>query len=370
MKIEMLSEKSQAKDTHGGNIYKISRELGLEPEKILDFSANINPLGMPLKGQLALEQAIHRLGHYPDPEYFELRKTISIRHGVPAEWIVPTNGAIEGLFLVVRALMPQKALVCVPSFSEYKRAVESAGGEYVPLYRNPPEYEVCEREIEKGLSKGGDLLILCNPNNPTGTLTPAETVRNIFNMCQKKESWLIVDEAFMDFAQCLGAKSIVDSFEAGQPVISLHSITKFYAVPGLRAGYIICPHEGLRKKIKEEVAPWQVNEMAAEFVKAVFLDEQYKMQTKKWFCGQREKMYNALKNTQKIKPLKSWANYIFFRSEYGIDVRDFLLEKNIVIRDCNFFDGLSFGDYRVAIRSEKENEILQKALAGLGESSL
>ncbi len=356
-------------DTHGGNVYKISREHGIDICDIIDFSANINPMGIPKVGKDAIIQAFDNMMHYPDPEYTELKKSIAEYHHVPSDWIIPSNGAIEALFMFMRALKPRKAFVAAPTFVEYRRAVEAVGAKYKPFYReknfsiNVDKFsDMIKYELSSLKSENNNVFIVCNPNNPTGTLTGDDDIKQIIKICNSYHMWTLIDEAFMDFAMIRGAKSIVSDFYEGQKIASMHSVTKFFAVPALRIGYIICPNDTMRDMMKRVSAVWSVNHFAEKFVPAVLNDKEYFHKTERWFFKESEFLYQALATLPAIKVYESFANYIFFKYDGDRDIVSELLKQNIAIRDCQNFDGLSRGYYRVAIKAHYDNVRLYKAI--------
>ncbi len=357
-------------NTHGGNVYKISRQLGVDICDVIDFSANINPLGMPKSAEMAIYSSFDNIKHYPDPEYTNLKISVSKHHNVPMEWVIPCNGAVEALFLFIRALSPKYGLVATPSFIEYRRALESVNSEYIPLYMQEKDssifkdFSISTSELENKIKSLLDdkLFILCNPNNPTGTLTSSDDIDDIIKICQKNDVWLLIDEAFMDFASIKGARSVVSKFYEGQKIVSMHSITKFYAVPALRFGYLICPNVDMRDKILKVSSVWGVNIFAQNYTIAALEDIEYFEQTKNWFLSQSTFMNESLSALSGIDVYESWANYLFVKSHHKFDIREKLLEKNLIIRDCSNFDGLTREYYRIAIRSYDENNKLVEAL--------
>ncbi len=363
VKGKWMQAKNNQMDTHGGNVYRISKELGVDISQLIDFSANINPLGVCEKGKMAIYDAFDNIIHYPDPNYYNLRASIAAYHNVPIEWIMPSNGAVEGLFNFIRAILPNKSFVAAPTFVEYKRAIDASCSQYIPLYRENDfsiSLDKLKTRLESATSK--DLFVFCNPNNPTGTLTAGDDVVNIIKLCENKGMYLLIDEAFMDFASIKGAKSVVGTFYEGQKIASMHSITKFFAVPGLRIGYIICPNKKIRDMMKRVSSVWGVNYFADRFVQVALNDDEYIRATTQWFINESQYAFDSLEAINGIIPYESWANYIFFKCDVPSDIRDKLLQKNLMIRDCKNFDGLTGGYYRIAIKSHWENTLLYNEL--------
>jgi len=347
---------------HGGNVYKISRENNIKIEDIIDFSANINPLGVPESGQKAILDAINGLVNYPDPDYMDFRKAIADHHGLSYECIVPGNGAIDSLFSAVAAVNPNKVLVSVPSFVEYEKAVKKSGAEYIPAYRD--EEENYALNIEKFISEihnDIDLVIICNPNNPTGDLVTFDDMVKILNKCKANGTYLLVDEAFMEFAEHFGAKSLDCLIDQYSNLIVSRSLTKYYAVPGLRAGYLIVSDEAIQTNLLTRAEPWKLNYLADQFTQAVLQDENYVHATEKWIVEENKSLYKGLQAIKGIEPVESYANYIFFKCFYP-NLKEALLEKSIMIRTCHNYDGMHDNYYRVAVKDKKSNDTLIRVL--------
>lgn len=353
------------KKEHGGNVYKISRENDLNIEELIDFSANINPLGVPESGKKAIIEGLDGLVNYPDPDYVDFRKAVAKHHGLNYKNIVPGNGAIDSLFSAVAAVKPHKVLVSVPSFVEYEKAVEKAGAEYIPSYRKEETgYLFDVDQFCLDITSDIDLAIVCNPNNPTGDLVAYEDMLIILKRCKEMDTYLLVDEAFMEFAEHFGAKSVVDLIEVYPKLIVSRSLTKYYAVPGLRAGYLIVGEEQVLERLIHSAEPWKLNYLADQFCQAVLEDDRYVESTEAWIVSENRSLYQGLKSISGIYPMESYANYIFFRCDYH-GLKDELLKNSIMIRTCHNYDGIQPNYYRVAVKDKASNDKLLSVLNAL-----
>ena len=232
------------KDLHGGNIYKFQRE---GKNDILDYSSNINPLGVPQKFIDIAKENFDKLVNYPDPYYIELRKKIAEFNSVNIDNIIVGNGATEILFLYIRALKPKKVLILAPCFAEYERALKSVSAkiEYFELKESDhfyPNIINLKKEVE---NDNYDLLLFCNPNNPTGQFIKLEDIKEIVKTCENKNTKIFIDEAFIEFIENWKEKTV--SLLKNKNVFIMRAFTKFFAIPGLRLGYGIGFDEDILK---------------------------------------------------------------------------------------------------------------------------
>lgn len=353
---------------HGGNIFTIARSLGVSPEKILDFSASINPLGFAEGVREAVFSAFDRVLHYPDSDSTELRQALARVHGVDARQIVVANGSTELIHLVPRLLeeLPgmngRRGLIVAPAFSEYGKALAKAGMEvhYLKL-RADNGFRLCPDELEQALSGAFDVMFLCNPGNPTGTLIPPSVVEEVIELCRAAGTLLVLDEAFMDFCETDSGKHLVLQSDCG---IVLRSMTKFYALPGLRVGYAVAS-ERLALRMESLRGPWSVNTPAQFAGVAALTDTGYVRRTVNYVAGEREFLAQGMTAVGGLQPYPSVANYLLVTTREGntaTELRKELLKRFILIRDCSNFEGLNNRFFRVAVRTREENIKLLEAL--------
>lgn len=349
---------------HGGNVFALARSLGIAPEELADFSASINPLGPAPGVREAIDASFGRLVHYPDRQAAELRRALAGFHGVDPSSIAVTNGSTELIYLLPRTLPGRRGLVVAPAFSEYARSLERAGWELDHFVLSPADgFDLSLDRLAERLAEGVDLLFLCNPANPTGALLPPATVERVLALCRNAGTFLALDEAFMDFREGESAKRIVT--EAGGGVV-LRSMTKFYAIPGLRLGYAIGSAE-MVERLSSLLEPWSVNTLAQAAGVASLADIGYREMTVRSCNAERESLYRGLAGLPGLKPYPSAANYLLVELVNGISapaLRDELLRRRIMIRDCTNFTGLDGRFFRVAVKGRSDNGRL---LAALGE---
>lgn len=346
--------------THGGNIREAAAWLGIDPQRLLDFSANINPLGMPESLKQAIGQNMALLERYPDPAYPGLYQALATHHQLPDSWLLAGNGETEVIYTLVQALAPRRALLVAPGFAEYRRALQQVGCRIETFLLSEAEGWQLTESILPALTADLDCLFLCTPNNPTG-LTPDDSLLlAIVARCRTLEITLIVDEAFLDF---LPERSGLIPYLAGNPHLwVLRSLTKFYAIPGLRLGYLLNSDPQAIASLRERQMPWTINALAALAGEVILDDKAYQQATLQWLNTARPRLYMQLKQFSGVTLWESEANYLFLRCDVsGLDLQRALLEQHILIRSCANYPGLDARYYRVAIRSAAENNRLVAA---------
>ena len=384
----MNAEKETEMDFHGGNIYKIFREKNIK--EILDYSSNINPYGIPESLKKRITENLEILERYPDPDYVELRQKLSNLNKVNLSDIILGNGATEIIFLFMKVINPKKILIVSPTFGEYERAVkatervedssilgnsnkkkydEKSFGkqkieiEYFELKEND-DFKLNIHNLKNELEKKYDLLIMCNPNNPTGKFLKLDETEEILKECNKYNTKLFIDEAFIDFLKDGIKESIINTKEDKQNLFVTRAFTKFFAMPGLRLGYGIYFDKKLEKRISEKKEPWSVNNIAEMAGLTVLDDTKYIEETLKWIAEEKTYVYEKLNEINGIKPYKTEVNFITVKIENnfilkGLNVkilRGKMIEKGILIRDASNFNFLDERFFRLAIKDRKNND--------------
>lgn len=345
---------------HGGNIYRASLETGIPERKIRDFSASINPLGVPESVVSAIKKEIRGLPNYPETNAEPLALHLSESLGVNRESIICGNGSTELIYLTARTLSPGRVLIPAPTFSEYERAcrIGNAGIRRLPLKKENNFDIVADRFIRA--MKGCDMAFLCNPNNPTGRLVGRTEVLKIAAAAERLKCYLIVDEAFIDF--CPG-ESVVDSVASGSRLIVLRSLTKFYALSGLRIGYGVFPM-ALACLIRGQKEPWTVNSLAQRAGIAALHDKDYKKEALRAMSREKRFFEKSLRDMG-MKFTPSSANYYLLEIANAKEAAAVLRRKGLLVRDCSNFAGLDGGFIRVAVKSREDNTALLKELSSL-----
>lgn len=350
---EDIGDIYMTKEIHGGNIYKYDK-------KMYDFSANLNPLGMPEACKEAIVKNILSYENYPDPFNRELKKAMSDYMNLPEEYFCFGNGAADIIFRITLAFKPRKALIAGPTFAEYRQALEISGCETVDFLMSEEEgFCLYADRLTEQIGEDTDMLFICNPNNPTGIPVSKEDMLKIAKACEISGTVLVVDECFSDFIKEEEKYSILENIQELGNTIILKAFTKIYAMAGLRLGFSICSNKKFTEKIEETLQPWSVSTVASKAGCAALQDRSFVEKTKKYIEKERNYLIKNLCDMG-IKTYDSAANYIFFRCEKDI-IRP-LLEKKILIRSCGNYIGLDDSYYRIAVRTHRENEIFVEAL--------
>ncbi len=338
---------------HGGDWAGFAEKYGAEP---LDFSANISPLGMPEGARRAAEAALLRADRYPDPLCRELRAALSAYHGVPVEQIVCWAGAADLIHRLGMAVRPKRALVPVPAFSEYERALAPWGCEVRRYYlKEELDFRLDEGFLE-AIEPGIDLVFLCEPNNPTGVTTDPLLLEKILKKCRDTGTLLAVDECFLPFLD--EPHSLIGELGRGGVCI-FRAFTKFYAMAGLRLGYCIAePY--LTEKMAACGQPWAVSSVAEAAGIAALMDREYAEAVRRLVREQRMILAEGLRALG-FRVVPGEANFLLFFSK-DAEIGEKLAHEGILIRDCANYEGLGRGWFRIAVRTASENEKLLEAL--------
>ncbi len=342
---------------HGGNVHGLAREMGIDVTTLLDFSANINPLGPPEWLRPLISSEVASLVHYPDPYAGKLVQAIAERYKVPEESVVVANGTTELLYQLPKLLGCAQALIPSPSYIDYTKVMELAGMTVRPfLLSAEREFTLQPHELASLLT-GGELVVIGSPNNPTGALVDPEQIIQLAK--EHPATLFLIDEAFLEFV--VGGRSVA---LAADNILTLHSLTKFYAIPGLRLGFGIFPLP-IARLLREHLPPWTVNTLAQAVGVRALADHEYAEQTRAYCRELRTNLVQDLQRFPALQLFDSAANYLLLRLVDGSNARILagqLLERKIMIRTCSNYTGLDASYFRIAVRTEKENKLLLSAL--------
>ena len=346
---------------HGGNIIEAAAVMGVDANAIIDFSANINPLGMPDSLKRAIVENLALAERYPDVEYRALHQALANHHQVPQEWVLAGNGETELIFNLVQQLTPRKALLLTPGFAEYRRALTRAGCEITDFHLSEEHSWQPDESLLQALTPDLDCLFLCTPNNPTGLMLDNALLMAIAQRCRENGISLIVDEAFLDFVP--EEAGLIPHLLHFPQLYVLRSLTKFFAIAGLRLGYLVSANTERVNRIRQQREPWTINAFAALAGEVILNDREYIEASFRWLSAEQPRLFNGLNALPGITVWRPRANYIFLRCDiHDLDLQRALLEENILIRHCANYPGLDARYYRVAIKSPTDNDKLLAAL--------
>ena len=398
---------------HGGDVYRRAVDL--------DYSVNINPLGMPPRACAAAKHGVDQSTAYPDWKVEKLRDAVvsflnrkfaavapSVRAnadiGVPSagmraddritgasagaavpvpapeeietqearavapEWISFGNGAADLIYRLMQVLRPQQVIVAAPAFAEYSVAAERVGAQLVPVYLSeaddfsftPAVEAAFIQAIERAPS--GSAVFLCNPNNPDGNVIRAAVLQCIAAVCEAHHSWLLVDECFLPFLRSEIHYSMVPSLRAFEHLVILRAFTKIYGMPGLRLGYMLTAAQALTDAVRATMTPWEINLPAQHAGVAALEETEFVEKTRALIRAERAFLVQTLPTlpyVEKVYVPVSDANFILFRTEQTApDLKELLLEKGVLIRACGNYEGLDARYYRICVRTHEENREL------------
>lgn len=352
---------------HGSDLEKIEAVYGIKKEDIISFSANVNPLGISYKLREGLTEHIDAITTYPNREYTALRKCIAAYAGTDYENILVGNGSTELISLVIQILHPQKALIVGPTYSEYEHEVSLGGGRshYFRL-KESDDFQINLEELREALSHNIDLLVLCNPNNPTSSQIDRQTMRSILDDCKEKGIYVMVDETYVEFSEAANDITSIPLTRYYNNIIILRGISKFFAAPGLRLGYAICGNHQLLKEIDSKKNPWTINSLAAVAGEIMFQDQEYIQDTIRLISSERQRICNILDQCPNVKYYAPHGNFVLLRilkdRLTSNDLFEAAIQKGLMIRDCSTFPFLDNKYIRFCFMKPEDNDKLLKVL--------
>jgi threonine-phosphate decarboxylase len=340
--------------THGGNIHEIEKKY---KKKLIDFSANINPLGIPPQVKKCVSNYCANILHYPDIEAENVKESIRRHWNISKNNIIIGNGSIELIHLLMQSLMPRTISIPTPTFSEYERAARCVRSKitFIPL-KERDNFQLNLSEIPKS-----EVLFLCNPNNPTGNLL----IKNPNLIDKIPAKLIIIDEAFMDFLKDEKKLSLINVTRKNKKIVILRTFTKFFAIPGLRIGYLIA-HNDIVTLLRKRQIPWSVNVYAQKAGELTLTDKSYIRKTKMFVQKEKDFLFYNLTKIKKLFSYPSETNFILLKikskSINAPILTQKLIQKGILIRNCDNFRGLNNKFIRIAVRNRPENIKLINAL--------
>jgi len=350
---------------HGGNVARASLKYGIPEEELVDFSANINPLGPSRRINQAIKNKLGLISSYPDPECGELKTALSDYLGIDREYLLMGNGAAELIYLFVRVAGCRRALIPVPTFCEYSLSVLSQGGEVIKVAMDEKsDFSLPVAEIIR-LIPQVDLIFLCSPNNPTGKLVDRETIELILDRSLSHGVMVLVDEAFMDFVPQRLSYTMMPQVGRTSNLVVLYSLTKFFGIPGLRLGAIAAPSD-LIKRMNDAKDPWNVNVLAQVAGIEGLRDQEHMQSTNRLVNREKKYLFDSLRGIPGVRPIAGAANFILVDiSGSGLtsgELTDLLGRRKVMVRDCHSFTGLAERYLRLAVKTRTENELLLTVL--------
>ena len=348
---------------HGGDLWTAQELYGIEADRFLDFSANMNPFGPPSSVAEVLRNYADRIGRYPDPAVRGLRRKLAMYHDVDERNVLVGNGAAELIDLVVRLLKPAYTVLTAPCFNEYEDAARKCGSQVRTLTLEPDNQfslhlsavlNQLKQLRDEGVTSRETLWFLGSPNNPTGQLIDPEIIRLLL----EEGETVAVDEAFMDFVEDADRWSLLLDASNSSRLIVIRSMTKFYAIPGIRLGYLVAG-ASLVQALGELQIPWSVNSLAQIIGEAVLDETDYHDKTIEWLQAERPWFAEQL-HSLGLTVYEGAVNYVLFEipERFGWSSRQLqkaLGTRGILIRDASGYEGLNGSYCRSAVRFREDH---------------
>ncbi len=393
---------------HGGNIWETASDLKISPDKIIDFSSNINPLGLTKNTLKIIRKNLNYITKYPDPDSKELRIklsrilniTLNITPDnlsansnnllvnqdnllISPDNLLVGNGSSELFYTALKAINPKNVIIPAPSFIEYEKAAKSVGAKcFFINYKiennnfNFNDFKLDFNELIdlidsiikiKNPLMQPSVIFLANPNNPTGSIIDREQILLLINKCKENGFFIFIDEAFIDFLDTPYNYSLINKVNQFENLVVFRSLTKFFAIPGLRLGYLAA-NKSLINKIRAYQSDWPVNLIAQVVGKEIINDNDYIIKTRKFIKKERYFLFKSLEKINQLKLYNSLTNFILIEiknDENNIKKLDsralyniLLTKYKILIRDCSNFRNLGDNFFRIAVKKRKDNEYL------------
>ncbi len=360
---KLITEHNPA--VHGGNLYAAQRQTGGKFNQIVDFSANINPLGLSDHIRQKLITSLDSIIHYPDAQAYDLKQALSSHYQIADELITVGNGAVELMYVLCHMLKPKRILVPAPTFSEYESAARASGAAIEYFYLDEKNgFTIDIPALIKQLSNI-DIVFICNPNNPTGTLLLNTQIEQLLIAAKAHNTYVVVDESFIDFLPNDSLYTCRQLLKQYSHLIIFHSLTKFYAIPGLRLGFCLASPK-LTKRLHHGKDPWNVNSLAQSAGVVALNDYSYQQKSKEFIDRVKMDLYHHIVAIPELNPYLPSVNFILVNIKAtnvtGQILQQAMAAHHVLIRDCSNYPGLSSEYIRIAVKRPEQNMILIETL--------
>jgi threonine-phosphate decarboxylase len=358
---------------HGGNVWEISEKYNIPVDQLIDFSISTNPLDAPETALESIRQNLNLVKHYPDPDPKWLLEALAKSAGVEPNNIIVGNGSTELIYLFNEVFLENgyEAVIPIPSFSEYKAAIERFGGTMTFLKCEPEKnFQLNIEELERTISKKTRIIFLCNPNSPTGALYEKSDILRIIKYAAERNIFVFLDEDYIDFVDDNKRYSMAEYVNEYKNLFVLRSLTKFFGLAGLRIGFGIGSPD-LVTVLKNVMMPWSVNILAMFATVSAIEDTNFIKKSRILVSNSRKEMQELFKTVPWLKVYPSETNFLLIEIMRGdltsTLIREALAKKGFLIRDCKDFDGLNNRFFRVTVRRPEENKRLIKQIKSVGK---
>lgn len=352
---------------HGSDLERVAAHYNIEQGSIINYSGNVNPMGLSSNILNELSKHIDLIAKYPDRDYTSLRTALGRYIDVDMEDILVGNGSTELISLFIKALQPDNALIIGPTYSEYEREIFINDGRsrYFPLLEED-DFNVNLESLKEHLTEDVNLLVICNPNNPTSSAIDRHTLRAILDHCLEWDVDVLIDETYVEFADDVEKVSAVSLTRFYANLFIIRGVSKFFAAPGLRLGYGICGNPALIHRINSMKNPWTINSLAAYAGELMVQDDAYIKESRHLIHTERERLTEIMSGWGDVKVYPAHGNFMLLKllspKHYSYDIFEALVKQGLMIRDASSFPFLSNKFLRFCILFPEDNDRLMIAL--------
>lgn len=361
---------SKKVEFHGSDLEKIGEYYQIPKEDIVQFGANVNPLGLSAAVKQALADHLDIISSYPDRNYTSLKQVISRYCGCIPENVVVGNGSTELISLLISQRSAKRALVLGPTYSEYERELNLTGGllSYYNL-KETDDFILDTEDFINSIPSGTDLVIICNPNNPTSSALTQSDMEKIVGFCRAQDIFVMIDETYVEFAPDIAQITSIPLTKHYDNLMVIRGVSKFFAAPGLRFGYGITSNHEFLSMLLTHQNPWSLNSIGAFAGELLLQDREYIGKTRRLILSERSKLYRQLETLDTFKVYMPYANFILLRilkeSVTSFQVFEAAIHEKLMIRDCSSFQSLNGDFVRFCIMKPEDNERLMKVFKNI-----
>lgn len=345
---------------HGSDLEVIAKRYQIEKDSIIPYASNVNPLGISPMARQALIDNIDAIKAYPDRDYISLKSRISKYCGADMQHLILGNGTSDLIRLILETVSPAKTMIIGPTYAEYARTARLVGSEIETyMLKNEDDFTLDVDMFLKALNESFELLIICNPNNPTGQALTIEQIEKILKRCIELNIFVMIDETYVEFVKDVNAVSSISLTKKYINFIFLRGVSKFFAAPGIRFGYAITSNRQLLEATSNGKIPWNINTYAS-VAGVMFEDEHYINLTRSLIQTERNLIFSALSSRKTIKVFKPAANFVLIKllkeDLTAADVFEYCIKKGFMIRDCTDYEGLGEKYIRFCFMKPEQND--------------
>lgn len=361
---------SKKVEFHGSDLEKIGEYYQIPKEDIVQFGANVNPLGLSAAVKQALADHLDIISSYPDRNYTSLKQVISRYCGCIPENVVVGNGSTELISLLISQRSAKRALVLGPTYSEYERELNLTGGllSYYNL-KETDDFILDTEDFINSIPSGTDLVIICNPNNPTSSALTQSDMEKIVGFCRAQDIFVMIDETYVEFAPDIAQITSIPLTKHYDNLMVIRGVSKFFAAPGLRFGYGITSNHEFLSMLLTHQNPWSLNSIGAFAGELLLQDREYIDKTRRLILSERSRLYRQLETLDTFKVYMPYANFILLRilkeSVTSFQVFEAAIHEKLMIRDCSSFQSLNGDFVRFCIMKPEDNERLMKVFKNI-----